>query len=127
VYSNLEDLAKWDDALEHHTLLSKAEMQAALIPVKLQDGSQPLWASGPGDTDPQAGKPVSYGFGWFLDPYKEHARMWHYGDTIGFKTAIQRFAKDKLTIIVLCNRSDLDAAMLATKVADLFLSDPKTK
>ena len=121
VYSNLTDLAKWDDALQNHTLLSENEMQPALIAVKLADGSQPYWASGPGDTDPLAGKPVSYGFGWFLDGYRGHKRMWHYGDTTGFKTAIQRFPNDKLTVVVLANRSDLDAAELALKVADLYL------
>jgi len=32
VYSNLEDLAKWDEALTHHTLLNEKEMQAVLTP-----------------------------------------------------------------------------------------------
>lgn len=122
VYSNLADLAKWDDALEHHTLLTTAEMQPALTPVKLADGSPPHWAIGPGETDPQAGKPVSYGFGWFLDPYEGHARMWHYGDTIGFKAAIERFTGDRLTVIILANRSDLDAAAFASRVAHLCLT-----
>lgn len=125
VYSNLEDLAKWDDALEHHTLLPAVEMQPALSPVKLADGSQPYWASGPGDTDPQVGKPVFYGFGWFLDPYDGHPRMWHYGDTIGFKTAIERFTGEKLTVIILANRSDLDAAALASRVAQVCLTAGK--
>src|SRR5262249_12020051 len=52
VYSNLEDLAKWDEALANHTLLSAREMQPAQTAVKLADGSQPFWSSGPGDTDP---------------------------------------------------------------------------
>ncbi|GAC1437851.1 MAG: serine hydrolase domain-containing protein [Terriglobales bacterium] len=125
VYSNLEDLIKWDEALTHHTLLTAKEMEVAMAPVKLRDGSQPYWASGPGDTDPLAGKPVSYGFGWFLDPYRGHPRMWHYGETIGFKTAVERFPNDNLTIIVLCNRSDLDAGSLALKAADLYLSVAK--
>ncbi len=38
VYSNLEDLSKWDEALGKHTLLSATKMQAALTPVKLADG-----------------------------------------------------------------------------------------
>jgi CubicO group peptidase (beta-lactamase class C family) len=122
IYSNLEDLALWDDALARHTLLSQAEMQPALTAVKMPDGSLPYWASGPGDTDPLAGKPVSYGFGWFLDAYHGHERMWHYGDTVGFKAAIERFPQDKLSVIVLSNRSDLDAAGLALKTADLYLS-----
>jgi CubicO group peptidase (beta-lactamase class C family) len=125
VYSNLEDLAIWDDALAHHTLLSAAEMQPALMPVKLADGSQPHWASGPGDADPLESKPVYYGFGWFLDPYQGYARSWHYGDTTGFKTAIERFTKNNLTIIVLCNRSDLNPQVLASRVADLYLTATK--
>lgn len=124
VYSTLEDLAKWDAALAQHTLLSEKEMQAALTPVKLNDGSQPHWDSGPGDTDPNAGKPLSYGFGWFLDPYKGHARMWHYGDTRGFKAAIMRFPKEKVTVIVLANRSDIDAIELAEQAAAQYLPKP---
>ena len=121
IYSNLDDLAEWDEALWRHKLLSKAEMQAALTPFSLPDGSLPHWDSGPGDTDPFAGGPVSYGFGWFLDPYKGHSRMWHYGETVGFKSSIQRFTQDKLTVIVLSNRADVDAIGLAAKVADLYL------
>ncbi len=115
IYSSLEDLAKWDEALAKHTLLSEAEMQAALIPAKLADGSQPKW---PANSDRPEGTPVAYGFGWFLDPYRRHSRMWHYGDTMGFHTYIVRFVSDNLTIIVLCNRTDLDPEALALKVAD---------
>ena len=67
------------------------------------------------------GHNVSYGFGWFLDPYKGHRRMWHDGETIGFRTTIQRFPYDNLTVIVLANRTDVDPEQLALKVADLYL------
>ena len=110
IYSSIDDLAKWDRALREHTLLSEAEMQPALTPV------QP--AGGPPELD---GHAVAYGFGWFLDPYRGHARMWHYGETVGFRTAIERFPADKLTIIVLANRADADAGGLALNVADLYL------
>ena len=40
IYSNVEDLAKWDRALREHTLLSTAEMQAALTPVKVPGGAR---------------------------------------------------------------------------------------
>jgi CubicO group peptidase (beta-lactamase class C family) len=121
VYSNLEDLAKWDDALARNTLLSAAEMRPALTAVKLADGSLPGWASGPGDTDPMGGRQVEYGFGWFLNPYGKHSRMWHFGDTVGFKTAVERFSEEGLTMVVLANRSDVDSAELAERVADLYL------
>jgi CubicO group peptidase (beta-lactamase class C family) len=124
VYSSLRDLAKWDDALTRHTLVGEDEMHAALSPVKLAGGARPEW---PADSDRPAGTPVSYGFGWFLDPYRGHARMWHYGDTMGFHTYIERFAGDaaghgKLTIIVLCNRTDLDPEKLGAGVANSFFT-----
>jgi CubicO group peptidase (beta-lactamase class C family) len=123
IYSSLADLAKWDDALAQHTLLSEAETQPALTAVKLADGSTPKW---PANSDRPEGTPVAYGFGWFVDsyrgdPYRGHARMWHYGDTMGFHTYIVRFAGNKLTIIVLCNRTDLDPEALALKAADIVL------
>jgi CubicO group peptidase (beta-lactamase class C family) len=113
IYSSLNDLAKWDEALAQHTLLSEKEMKPALTPVQLTIGAQPKW---PGNSDRREGTPVSYGFGWFLDPYRNHTRMWHYGDTIGFHTYIQRFPADRLTIVILCNRTDLDPESLAAKV-----------
>jgi CubicO group peptidase (beta-lactamase class C family) len=119
IYSSLTDLAKWDEALAHDTLLSENEMQPALIPAQLTNGNQAQW---PANSDRPQGTPVAYGFGWFLDSYRHHARMWHYGDTMGFHTYIQRFPADRLTIIVLCNRTDLDPESLAVKVADTFLN-----
>jgi len=123
VYSSLSDLAKWDIGLTQHTLLSETEMRPALTAAQLAGGAQPVW---PADSDRPTGSPVSYGFGWFLDPYRNRSRMWHYGDTMGFHTYIERFAGDPagrgaLTIIVLCNRTDLDPEKLAAQVADLYV------
>jgi CubicO group peptidase (beta-lactamase class C family) len=118
IYSNVNDLAKWDEALQKHTLLSEKEMAPALTPVKLVDGSEPRWPTEPDGDNLAPGKPVSYGFGWFLDPYEGHTRMWHSGSTMGFRTVIQRFTKDGLSIVILCNRADLDPKALSDKVAD---------
>jgi len=111
IYSSLDDLTRWDEALRHHRLLSEAEMRPALTPAKLPAGNAPF-----------RNKPAEYGFGWFLDSYTGHARMWHFGETVGFRTAIQRFVDEKLTIIVLCNREDVSAEALSLKVAELYLS-----
>ena len=80
VYSSVRDLAKWDEALAKNTLLSEVEMRAALTPGTLMGGAKPVWPAG---QDRPAETPVAYGFGWFLDPYRGHPRMWHYGDTMG--------------------------------------------
>jgi len=140
IYSSLEDLAKWDEALRSNKLVSKDEMQPALTPVTLPATSgtgdtQPRW---PANSDRPEGTPVSYGFGWFLDPYRGYPRMWHYGETKGFHSYIARFGARKpaaapavndrlasITIIVLCNRTDISPESLALQVADLFLVSPE--
>lgn len=109
-YSSLKDLAKWDRALRDNALLSRSEMQAALTPV-----------SAPGVVGPD-GSPAEYGFGWFLNPCHGHARMWHYGETVGFRSSIQRFTDNGFTIILLCNRADLNPSALALQIADLYLN-----
>jgi len=114
IYSSLDDLSKWDDALRHYTLLSEAAMRPALTAVALPEDFRPS-PEGPG------GAPIKYGFGWFLNPYRGHPRMWHYGESIGFRTVIERFPADGLTIVILANRTDLEPTGLALKVADLYL------
>jgi CubicO group peptidase (beta-lactamase class C family) len=110
IYTSIDDLEKWDRALREHTLLSEAEMQPALTPVEPTKGPATV----------RSGKTISYGFGWFLDPYQGHRRMYHDGETIGFLTTIQRFPDDDLTVIVLANRTDVDPEALALKVCDLY-------
>ena len=132
IYSSLEDLVKWDEALRSNKLLTNEEMQPALTPVTLPTTSvngdtQPRW---PANSDRPEGTPASYGFGWFLDPYRDHPRMWHYGETMGFRSYIVRFAARKpavddrlagVTIIVLCNRTDISPESLVLQIANLLL------
>ncbi len=120
VYSNVADLARWDEALEKHALLSRREMAAAWTPATLANGVPPRWPAAPGEDNLAPGQPVSYGFGWFLDPYHGRPRVWHSGSTMGFRTVIERFTADRLTIVILSNRTDLDPGKLALEVADLF-------
>jgi CubicO group peptidase (beta-lactamase class C family) len=105
IYSNLDDLARWDEALRTSRLVSRNEFAAALTPTRLNNGALPRY---------------QYGFGWYLDPHRGRARMWHSGETIGFRTVIQRFPEEDLTIVILANRADLDVAKLALQVADLM-------
>ena len=85
MYSYVNDLAKWDEALEKTHAAQRRRDAPALTPVRLANGSEPLWPERR-TTILAPGKPVAYGFGWFLDPYEGHSRMWHYGETMGFRT-----------------------------------------
>ena len=117
IYSNLLDLARWDEALSKGKLLSAAEMAPAIEPVKLNNGGETHWPAADGDSDNLApGKPVSYGFGWFLSPIGGHKCMWHTGSTSGFRTIIERFPESGRTVIILLNRTDLDPQQLAQQI-----------
>ncbi|MGO9169573.1 MAG: serine hydrolase domain-containing protein [Candidatus Sulfotelmatobacter sp.] len=112
IYTSLDDLEKWDRALATPTLLTAKEMEAAFTPASAANGAPLLQLDG-------SLAPL-YGFGWFLNPYRGHRRYAHYGETVGFRTAIQRFPDDRLTVIVLANRAEADAPALAEGVADLY-------
>src|SRR4051812_22168749 len=113
VYTSLEDIEKWDRGLTQHTLLTESEMAPALV------------APTP-SLQTLDGRPAPlYGFGWFLDPFHGHPRYSHYGETRGFRTAIQRFPQDQLTVVVLSNRSETDSPALAEQVAQTYLRNGK--
>jgi len=115
VYSNLGDLSKWDDALRNHTLLGEQEFAPALTPAALPPGAEAQLAE---DAPPaMRGKPVAYGFGWFLDLEGPQPVAWHYGDTMGFKTAIVRTLARDVTVVVLSNRTDMDPQSAAMRLA----------
>ncbi|MGH9507481.1 MAG: serine hydrolase domain-containing protein [Terriglobales bacterium] len=131
VYTSIADLTKWDRALYQHTLLSAAAMQPAITPPHLpgHPGEPvPIQGSGwgvnlqTGARRAGAGIAAQYGFGWFLNPWHGHARMWHEGETVGFRSVIMRFPQDRLSVILLANRVDLNLPQLAERVAGLFLS-----
>ena len=98
IYSSVEDLIKWDQALYDNGLIS-ADLRAQ------------SWTP----------EHENYGFGFRIDEYKGHKRYHHSGSTSGFRNHMQQYPDDRLTIIVLTNRADPDVSPLADKVADLYL------
>ena len=104
IYASAEELAKWSAALDRHAILSAATFEQATTPATLTSGTA-----------------TQYGFGWFLDTHRGHRRQRHEGDTIGFRTAIQRYPDEQLTVIVLVNRGVAPIDALSDAVADLFL------
>jgi D-alanyl-D-alanine carboxypeptidase len=105
LYFTVEDIAKWDEALEARKLLSPAGFEQMWTPVKLNDGSN-----------------APYGFGWGIrktdsgHPVVEHSGAWQ-----GFATNIARYPEDRLTVVTLCNRAGADAAYIGKKVAEIYV------
>lgn len=98
VYSSLDDLYLWDQALYRDDLISAESKQQMLTPAL-----------------------ENYGFGWRIDNYEGHVRYHHSGSTSGFRNYLQRFPEQKLTVIVLTNRAEPDVDRMGEAVADLFL------
>jgi CubicO group peptidase (beta-lactamase class C family) len=86
IYSSVDDLFKWDQALENHHLLP-AEF-SPFTPAKLNSGNQ-----------------INYGFGWEINSYRTLPIVSHSGSTIGFRNFIARFPQQNFTFIMLTNRS----------------------
>jgi CubicO group peptidase (beta-lactamase class C family) len=109
VYSSVEDLFKWDQALYGTRLVSRKILKAAFTP-----GNSTLHDKG-----------VEYGFGWFLSEYRGLRNIWHYGSTVGFATRISRFPDKKFTVIILSNRDNAPLTEMLNKIVDLYLFDAK--
>lgn len=108
IYSSVEDLLKWDQALYTTRLVSSEMLQRAFTPATPTD---------------KPGR--SYGFGWFISEYRGLKETWHSGETIGFRTRIARFPEKQFTVIILANRSDVVLDELPHRIADLVLFDEK--
>ena len=104
IYTNVDDMARWDRALYGTELVDSATLGLATTPPQLPAGAE-----------------TQYGFGWFVDSYRGEKRWRHTGETSGFRNAIQRFPRRGLTIIVLTNRSSGEPAAIAERIADRLL------
>jgi len=105
LYFTIEDMAKWDEALEQQRLLRADSYQQMWTPVELNDGSH-----------------ASYGFGWSLGKNAlGHRLIEHGGAWQGFATYIGRHPDDHLSVVVLCNRAGAQADYIAKVVAGYYI------
>jgi CubicO group peptidase (beta-lactamase class C family) len=105
IYSSVEDLFKWDQALYTETLLPAPLFKQALTPATLNDGSH-----------------TAYGFGWYIDRHETSTWYLHEGSTRGFRNAILRLPDQKISIIVLTNRNEGEPIKIARKIAEMLLA-----
>lgn len=97
VYSSVEDLYKWDQALYTEKLVKKATFAEAITPGKLIHG-----------------EPTKYGFGWFID--EPGKKVSHTGGWVGFGTIIIRYIEKNQTLILLDNSSNFYAHSLIRNI-----------
>jgi CubicO group peptidase (beta-lactamase class C family) len=108
IYSSVEDLWLWDQAL-YGTRLLPAETLAMTFQAGMPTSDQP--GSG-------------YGYGWYVASHRGTRKVWHYGETIGFSTYLARYPDKRLTIIMLTNRNDNFLGPTVDRIADVILATP---
>ncbi len=111
LYSTVEDMYRWDQALMHSTFVSQKTLSAAFTPYA---------------TSQYAGS--KYGYGWFLaqSPIHGHRLIWHDGKIPGFRTYNGFYPQDGITLIVLSNLAALDEIALAGEIQKVLFAHPKT-
>ncbi|WP_079912253.1 serine hydrolase [Paenibacillus sp. 32352] len=95
IYSTVEDLLKWDQALYTEKLVTKAALDRAFEPS------------------------FTYGFGWFIDERFHRRRIHHSGAYRGHRSDMQRFPDDQITIIMLTNYDFVPILRLTERIAGL--------
>lgn len=104
VYASVLDLARWENALRHATVVSSDTLRVAFTPAVQTD-------------DPSA----AYGFGWRIGTHAGQRACWHTGETTGFTNAILRLPDAGLMVVVLTNRDDGEPLEIARQIVDLEL------
>jgi CubicO group peptidase (beta-lactamase class C family) len=107
--STVDDLARWSDALDGSSVLSRASIERMFTPYRLKDGTS-----------------TGYGYGWDLGEYAGHRVQEHQGGTPGFLSHIIRIPDARLFVAILSNRYSTAVPLQATahRVAALALGRP---
>ena len=108
LYSTVDDLLKWDQALYTEKLLPAAAKQVMWTPFK-----------------------ENYAYGWLvLEPspgvFGGHRRVFHTGGINGFATIIVRLPDANVTIIALANNDRASPSNVARDVAAIYYGQPYT-
>ncbi|MEO7457420.1 MAG: serine hydrolase domain-containing protein [Gemmatimonadaceae bacterium] len=104
IYSSAVDMAKWHRAMDAHILVSAEAQRMAWTPPVLPAGAK-----------------TEYGFGWFADSVGGLLRVRHHGESRGFTNGVVKFPAQRLTVVVLTNRSGGAPWDVAQHVAEEYL------
>ena len=106
--STVDDLARWQAAIDAGKVLSPESLRKWWTPVTLPDGTK-----------------TRYGFAWVIGTYEGHPVIEHGGAVNGFATANMRLPDDHLYVAVLSNCGGCaDVRFLALTAAGILIGKP---
>jgi len=103
LYSTVEDLYRWDQALYTNKL----------IPKSLRDK---MFTSFGG---------FGYGYGWGIGKAGDRSVASHIGGVQGFTSSITRYSNDKVVIIVLSNQEDVNSGAIGVQLTKMVFGGSK--
>jgi len=106
IYSTVDDLFKWDQALYTGRLVRQFTLSEAFTPGRVQEGAS------------------SYGFGWNVEEVGGSKYLWHTGSQAGFRAFIGRRLADRVTIIMLTNKGNSKRQDINTAIQNILADKP---
>jgi CubicO group peptidase (beta-lactamase class C family) len=113
LYSTVEDLYKWNEALFSGKVLQEASTKAAFTPVVLNNGKKPDY--------------VSYGYGWGFGSYRDQDIIEHGGGLHGFISQLVRYPEENITIVLLTNITPTEVSIASSTIAEFLVWEKMTK
>jgi tetratricopeptide (TPR) repeat protein len=107
IYSSVEDIFKWVQALEGDKLVKQSILAEAFTRPKLSDGSF-----------------SNYGFGWAISDVNGGPVASHAGRYGGFNTYIKRFTRDRNTVIFLTNHGFRNMSAIGNALVNILYDKP---
>lgn len=106
VYSTVTDLLRFDQALYGDALVSQRTLAEAFVPARVREGT------------------TSYGLGWNIVTDGSGTRVWHQGNTAGFRAFIERRLRDRITVIMLTNGGDTNRMAINDDIQRILRGEP---
>jgi CubicO group peptidase (beta-lactamase class C family) len=108
LYSTVEDMLKWDQALSSEKILSRVSLDKMFRPVK-----------------------DDYGYGWLITETFGRKDIFHGGGTPGFSAWVERWPGEKMFVAVLANTAPAPAGEIGRSLAAILFGEkyepPKTR
>jgi CubicO group peptidase (beta-lactamase class C family) len=110
LYSTVDDLLKWNDALYAGKVLSEKSFTAMRTPVVLNNGEK-----------------QQYGYGLGFSKFRGEEVTGHSGGLHGFLTQLSYYPKEKVTVVMFTNTNQPEVNFDPNKIAEAFLWDKMDK
>ena len=104
VLTTVTDMVKWYTAMQDSSLLKQSSLDLMFSPGVLNDGNK-----------------TPYGFGWFVNPYRDHPLYSHSGGfRTGYNSDIEIYPEDHVCIIILSNLHGSGTPRITKDIIGLF-------